>query len=535
MAEKYTEEQLNKLDKDMLVKMYLSLQEQMVLLNKNMELVLEQLSVLNRNKYGRGSEKMEASTQLEFKEVDGEVVITFNEAEALADDKADELTEEVIRKKNPRKKGKKASDLENLPKKIIQHEISDEELKKMYPDEEWKRLPDEIYHRYKYTPAKIYVEEHHVAVYSGKKTETMNKAKHPASLLRGSLVSPSIEAGIIVGKYANAMPLARIEKMFEQYSLPITRQNMANWTIRCAEEYLSLLYDELKSDLMKNHVIQADETPLLVNKDGRPAGSKSYMWVYRTGKYNKDKPIILYDYQMTRRTDHPREFLKSYNGICVTDGYQVYHSLEKEMEDLTIAGCWAHARRRYDEAVKALPEGERKLSIAYAALSQIQAIYNEESKLQGMESVDRRKERIKNIKPLVEAHFVWVKKNIDKVLPKSKTHNGMTYSLNQEKYLKRFLDDGEVPMDNNAAEQSIRPFCIGKKNWVMCDTINGAKASAIIYSLVETAKANKLKLFEYFDYVLTEIPEHMEDTNRDFLKKLLPWSPDLPKECRKQK
>ena len=156
------------------------------------------------------------------------------------------------------------------------------------------------------------------------------------------------------------------------------------------------------------------------------------------------------------------------------------------------------------------------MSLAYPALSQIQQIYHEEAKLQDMTPAERRKHRQKFIKPLVDAYFNWLHINIDKVMPKSKTHNGMTYSLNQKKYLRRFLDDGEIPIDNNAAEQSIRSFCIGKKNWVMCDTINGAKSSAIIYSLVKTAKANKLRLYEYFNYLLTEIPEHMDDKNNGF-------------------
>ena len=193
-------------------------------------------------------------------------------------------------------------------------------------------------------------------------------------------------------------------------------------------------------------MIQADETPLLVNKDGRPAGSKSYMWVYRTGKYQTDRQVILYDYQKTRKADHPREFLKNFRGVCVTDGYQVYHTLEGELEDFEISGCWAHSRRRYDEAVKALPKSEQKMSLAYLALSQIQQIYHEEAELQDM---------------------------------------------------------------------------------------TPAKSSAIIYSLVETAKANKLRLYEYFNYLLTEIPEHMDDKNNDFCEKLLPWSDELPAECRK--
>lgn len=175
------------------------------------------------------------------------------------------------------------------------------------------------------------------------------------------------------------------------------------------------------------------------------------MWVYRTGRMYQDKQIVLYDYQQTRNTSHPREFLKDFKGVCVTDGYQVYHTLEKEREDLTIAGCWAHARRRYDEAIKALPEKDQKSCLAYLALKQIQAIYREEKRLSELSPEERLKLRQVSVKPLVEAYFVWIKEHIGKVLSKSKTWSGFNYSINQEKYLKAFLDDGEVPMDNNAA------------------------------------------------------------------------------------
>ena len=153
--------------------------------------------------------------------------------------------------------------------------------------------------------------------------------------------------------------------------------------------------------------------------------------------------------------------------------------------------------------------------------------------LKELSAEERQNRRQLSVKPLVEAYFTWVRENISKVPEKSKTHEGFSYCLNQEKYLKVFLDDGEVPMDNNAAEQSIRGFCIGKKNWVMIDTIAGAKSSAIIYSIAETAKANNLKPYEYFEYLLTEIPKHMDDTDRSFCEDLLPWSPTLPEHCRK--
>lgn len=247
-----------------------------------------------------------------------------------------------------------------------------------------------------------------------------------------------------------------------------------------------------------------------------------------------DKQIVLYDYQPSRKADHPREFLKNFSGVCVTDGYQVYHTIEKERDDLKIAGCWAHARRRFDEAVKAQPKEKRKNTLAYMALKQIQAIYREENKLETMSPEERLRHRQLTVKPLVDAYFAWVKQNLMKVPAKSKTANGFTYSLNQEQYLRCFLEDGEVPMDNNAAEQSIRGFCIGKKNWVMIDTVAGAESSAIIYSIAETAKANSLKPYNYFEHLLAEIPKHMDDHDTGFCEDLLPWSDKLPAECRKQ-
>lgn len=282
-------------------------------------------------------------------------------------------------------------------------------------------------------------------------------------------------------------------------------------------------------------MLQADETPVCVSKDGRPAGAKSYMWVYRTGKMYTEAPIVLYEYQKTRNASHPREFLKNYSGTVVTDGYQVYHSLEKEIEGLKIAGCWSHARRRFANVVKTLGKEKSKGTLAYDALKQIAAIYKVEGLLTELSPEERQKQRQLIVKPLVEAFFEWIRKHEIEVLPKSETGKGFTYCLNKEQYLKVFLENGNVPPDNNAAEGSIRGFCIGKHNWHLIDTIDGAKASTIIYSIAETAKANNLKPYNYFEYLLTEIPKHMEDTNLNFLDDLLPWAEKLPVECRKQK
>ena len=535
MALEYTEEKLNSLDKEAIIQLFLIQQEQLKQIDHHLQLVLEQLADLKRHRFGRSSEKHGTDGQISFMEVDGQIVF-FNEAEAVSAEAPDGCREDApdTSRRRPKKKpGKREEDLEGLPVVVVEHAMEKKELEERFGQEGWKQLPDEIYRRYRFTPAKVEVEEHHVKVYAGKKTEEVVKAPHPGYLLKGSLVSPSLEAAVMNAKYVNAVPLYRQEQEFARYGLHISRQNMANWTIQCAERYLAVLYDYLHEKMYHYHVLQADETPVLVNKDGRPAGAKSYMWVYRTGQMYEGRQIVLYEYQKTRNASHPREFLGGFSGICVTDGYQVYHTVEKEREDLKIAGCWSHARRRYDEAVKALPKAKQKDSRAYLALTMIQAIYREEKQLKGLPAEERRDRRQRSVRPLVEAYFAWIKENLPKVPQKSKTWEGFQYSIHQERYLKVFLDDGEVPMDNNAAEQSIRGFCIGKKNWVMIDTVAGAKASAIIYSVAETAKANGLKPYDYFEHLLTEIPKHLDDKDRGFLEDLLPWSPNLPANCRK--
>ena len=540
MAFKYTEEQLNKLDKELLIQLFLGLQGQMEeltkqtqALNDKMQLMMEQIVLSNKSRFGRSSEKMTDPGQIRFMEVDGKIVF-FNEAEAVCDLTAPEPDDLELRAyKKKKQTGKKNEDLSGIPVQRIDHYMTEEELTAEFGEKGWKQLPDAISRCYRFVPAKVEVEEHHIGVYASKTDEHMVKAPHPKNLLRGSLVSPSLAAAVINGKYVNAVPLYRLEKEFERYGLAITRQNMANWMIRLGESYLAVMYDYLHRLLYRYHVIQADETPVLVNKDGRPAGSKSWMWVYRSGFMYPEKQIILYEYQKTRNASHPREFLKDYSGICVTDGYQVYHTLEKEKEDLKIAGCWVHCRRKFHDALEVIPKDLRKQSVLYLIMNQIRAIYREEGKLSGLSSDERTAKRQLVVKPLVDAFFAYLKQNSDRVPQSGKTKEAFTYALNQERYLRVFLENGDVPMDNNASERAIRGFCMGKKNWEMIDTVNGATSSAIIYSIAETAKANQLKPYEYFEYLLTEIPKHMDDKNSNFLEELLPWSETLPENIRK--
>ena len=541
MAFKFTEEQLNTLDKSFIVNLFLQLQDQndklsgeIQELNKKMEVLIEQITLANKNRFGRSSEKMTDTSQICFMEVDGTIVF-FNEAEAVSDLDAEEPdTLENKPARTAKVVGKKDADIKDLPVNIINHYLTDEELVAEFGENGWKQLPDAISKRYRFIPAKVEIDEHHVGVYASKTDDRIIKADHPKALLHGSLVSPTIAAAIMNGKYVNAVPLYRLEQEFSRYGLTITRQNMANWMIRLGESYLAVLYDYLHQKLYNYHVIQADETPVLVNRDGRSAGSKSYMWVYRSGHLYTDKQIVLYDYHKTRNSSHPHEFLRDYSGICVTDGYQVYHTIEKERENLQIAGCWVHARRKFDEALTVIPKAHQNKSNAFLVIKQIQAIYREEGKLNKLSSEERLMQRQLVIKPLVDALFAYLKKMEPTVPASGQLRKAYIYILNQEKYLRVFLEDGEVPIDNNASERAIRGFCIGKKNWQMIDTINGAHSSAIIYSIAETAKANNLKPYDYFVYLLEEIPKHMEQKDRTFLEDLLPWSKKLPEGIRKQ-
>lgn len=531
MAKVYTEEELNNFSRETLMAVILSMQDQIHQLNTNMERLIEQIADANNKRYGRSSEKLETiSGQLELE-------LIFNEAEALTETLyvVEPVEEDVIqpRRKN---KGKREADLKDLPIEVIVHTLSEEKLQDVFGTDGWKQLPDEIYKRVRVQPAVYTVEEHHVAVYAGKDNQTIIKADRPKNLLRNSLLTPSLAASIMNAKYVNGLPLYRISQEFLRNDIHISRQVMANWMIQCADRYLGILYDRLHKEMYQFHVLQADETPVMVTKDGRPVNSKSYMWIYRTGKSYTDTPIILYEYQRTRKADHPEEFLKDFKGIVVCDGHSAYRKLDRENPDIVFAGCWSHARRRFAEALKALPKAAQKNAketVAYEAVSRIAAIYHLDNQMEGQPAKVRKMYRQANIRPLVEAFFAWAKEIQTKnQLSRGKTLDGINYCINQEVSLKAFLEDGDIPMDNNATESALRSFCLHKHTWKLIDSLDGANASAIIYSITETAKANNLNPFRYLEHVLTVLKDHQDDREYSFIDDILPWSEKLPAICR---
>ena len=532
MAKVYTEEELNSFSRETLMAVILSMQDQISQLNANMERLIEQIADANSKRYGRSSEKLETiSGQLELE-------LIFNEAEALTETLyvVEPVEEDVIQPRHRKSKGKREADLKDLPVEVISHTLSEERLQDVFGTDGWKQLPDEIYKRVRVQPAVYTVEEHHVAVYAGKDNQTIIKVDRPKDLLRNSLLTPSLAASIMNAKYVNGLPLYRISQEFLRNDIHISRQVMANWMIQCADRYLGILYDRLHKEMYRFHVLQADESPVMVTKDGRPANSKSYMWIYRTGKSYTDTPVILYEYQRTRKSDHPEEFLKDFKGIMVCDGYSAYRKLDRKNPDIIFAGCWSHARRRFTEALKALPKTAQKNAketVDYEAVSRIAAIYHLDNQMEGQPAKVRKMYRQANIRPLVEAFFAWAKEIQSKnQLSRGKTLDGINYCINQEASLKAFLEDGDIPMDNNATESALRSFCLHKHTWKLIDSLDGANASAIIYSITETAKANNLNPFRYLEYVLTVLKDHQDDRDYGFIDDILPWSEKLPEICR---
>ena len=563
MALALSEEQLVKLNKKDILQLLLEsmaqekeLRSQLAVLtdelkrtNQQMQVILEKWNLAQANRFGRSSEKMGYDTgtcqQLELAVMYAEC---FNEAEATVNETPPDEPdmEEVTVTAHKRKKhaGKREEDLKDLPhaEPIISTLTEEELLEQLGPG--YRQLKDEVYQRLEFHPSSFEVKEYHICVYVSADGKKFAKAKRPqADLFRNSIATPSLLAGILNYKYVNALPVHRLAQDFKRSEVNISPQVMCNWVIKSSEIYFSLVYDWMKDVLLKQPVVQADETTLKVNRDGRKAGSSSYMWVYITGEHDDSgKKIVLYDYCRTRSTEHLREFLSSYKGILVSDGYQSYHTFSKE-QSLTSAGCWTHCRRRFVNAIKAaqkdLPEEALKNSIAYQALARISAIYKLDGSWKERTSEYRMEHRQRILKPLVDEYFDWVKEQIKtcNVLPKSETGEGLSYSINQEKYLRAFLDNGDIPIDNSACERAIRPFCVGRKNWNVIDTVEGAQASAIVYSIAETAKANNLKPYQYFEYLLTELPERIsrKKDSTFSLDDLMPWSPKLPMSCRKIK
>lgn len=550
-------DELNKLSKDTLILLYTQISKNMALMSEQFDAVMaqneknskalqkqnedllaqienlnEQIAILTQHRFGSRSEKnLNIPGQISF-DYDGNLV--FNEAEAIVTGELPKEApiEEVITYKR-RKPGKREANLVNVDRVAITHELTTEELNEKFPNG-WHELKEEVYSELQYVPSKFLVVEHHVKVYADK--ENIVRGKSPERLLAHSIVTPELAAAVFNAKYVNAVPLNRLSEEFARADVNIPRQDMASWMIRLHRYYLGQVREMFKKELFRSHHLHCDESPFTMPEHG-----KQYMWVYHSPGGEDYHPVFLYEYPGTRGASAPDKFLKGYKGILVTDGYESYHCLAKKRpDDLKVAGCWAHARRRFAEIVKSVKKGavlSPTQALASEAIKMIDAIYHKDNKFKESSEEERLGNRQKSVKRLVDDYFAWVNTTLSTpgLDRSSKLVAALHYSQNQETYLRVFLDDAKLPLDNNDAERSIKKFCVGKKNWQIIDSKNGAEASAMMYSLAETIKANNLKPYDYFKYIMYELMKYPRNqVPEDVLSDLMPWSDKIPDDCRKK-
>lgn len=496
--------------------------EQIQQLEKLNEWYEKQLKLSRKKMFGASSEKSAYA--------DTEQLNLFNEAEAERAAINPEPTIETITYKRKKQKGAREAKLAELPVETVEYTLPESEQTCKKCEGALHVMSKEVRKELKIIPAKVSVVEHVSFVYACRNCEKHDietpvvTAPSPKALIAKSLVSPSLMANIMHQKFVNAMPLYRQEQEFKRLEVLLSRQTLANWMIK-GSALLKPLVDRMKAELLAKDVLHADETTLeVLCEPGRPAQTSSYMWLYRTS--GCDMPIVLYDYQEGRSGKFAKEFLKGFHGYLHTDGWGGYHQLEEN--GVTLCGCWAHMRRKFNEALTVCTD--KKTSPEAKGFAFCNALFDIEPdpKKQQVTAEELYNLRQEKSKPLAEEFFQWVNQQLDRTLPKSLLGTALQYAINQKKYLLSFLEDGRIELSNNRAERSIKPFVIGRKNWLFCNTPAGASSSAIIYSLVETAKENKLKPFEYLTYVFEQIQLHGSEN----MEYLLPWSQELPQQCR---
>ncbi|WP_121639575.1 IS66 family transposase [Virgibacillus sp. Bac330] len=505
---------------------YQELNEKLELEKEELEAKLkwyeEQFRLLQQQKFGSSSEKTN-SDQLSL----------FNEVEDTSDSNHEEPTVEAITYKRKKQKGQRKEQLDNLPTETVEYRLPAEEQVCSCCAGELHEMSTQVRKELKVIPAQVKVVEHVQYVYSCRHCEQheiqtpIQTAKMPAPVFPGSLASPSAMAYTMSQKYVEGMPLYRQEKQFERFGVFIPRQTLANWVIYGATTWLTLIYKEMHTALLELDTIHADETVVQVlSEPGRKATSNSYMWLYRSG--HTDVPIILYEYQQTRASKHPRRFLQGYQGYLTVDGYPGYNGIK----NVVLIGCWAHARRKFTEALQSLPESSTTTAVkAKEGLDFCNQLFDIERDLKSVSPKERYEQRLERSQPVLDAFSAWLKQQTPRVLPKSKLGKAVTYCRKQWDRLEGFLKDGRLEIDNNCAERSIKPFVIGRKAWLFSNTAKGATSSAIVYSIVETAKENGLNPFHYLSYLFERLP-NIDTTDREQLAQLLPWSTTLPQECR---
>ncbi len=506
-----------------------ALQKTIEELNADSKILREQIDYLTRKLFGKKSEKTEViSGQIAF---DGVLENgLFNEAEASADFTEEEFV--MTKTKRTRKGYSREKALENLLQEDLIYTLSDEEKICSVDGDELKPVGKKFVRtEIEYTPASmklvhIYKETWECRSCRKAGRDYLVQANANQPLLQHSMASPSSVAWTMYQKYVNHIPLYRQEKDWQNLGMEIKRSTLSNWIMKTSEEWLSKVVVTLHKKLLEEDYLHADETSVQVLKEeGRKNTTKSYMWLYTTGTHNP-YPIRVFDYRPGRAGVNAAEFLEGYKGFLHTDAYAGYD----KVKGITRVLCWSHNRRYYHDALpKDLKTAEATLprqGIAYC-----NKLFKIEESLKELSPEERKEQRLIQAKPVLEAYWAWVDSNINKVLPKSKIGKALQYSQNQQEGLMAYLKDGNCEISNNLAENSIRPFTVGRRNWLFSGSPNGATASAIVYSLVETSKANGLNPYKYLELLLTHIPKIQTQDEETQIEKLMPWKAEIQELC----
>lgn len=490
----------------------------------------EQFKLAQQLRFGASSEKSVMPEQLDL----------FNEAEVVCDKTLPEPTiEETITYKRKKRVGKRDEMYEDLPTVQRIHELAEDERVCPICGGELHACGHEILRReIEVIPATVRAVEHIQTVYACRDCEQnaddeapapMVKASVPAPVINGSgIASPSLVAFILSNKFVLALPLSRQEQEFERQGIIILRQTMANWCIFVADKWLKPIYTLLCAVLLAYDINHADETTFqVINEPGRKASTKSYLWIYLTGKH-ADFQVVLFEYSETRAGKNPQAFLKDFSGYLIVDAYAGYHALEKQ--GVTLCGCFTHARRKFVDMLKTLPKHLQKDSPASVGVSYCDCLFELERRFDelGVSPQERYELRQSESKPIVLALVAWAAELLPTLPDKGKMREAVVYIVNQQSRLMNFLLDGRIEISNNRAERGIRPFTVGRNNWMFAYSPKGAQASAIIYSIVETAKANGLIPFKYLEFLFEVLPNTPVEQYADFL----PWTPVAQERCK---
>jgi len=477
------------------------------------QLILEQWRLAQQKQFGKSSEVSPGQGEL------------FDEAAVETEENDVDVEPETHTLSYTHSKPKRKPLPKDLPRGVVVLDIAESDKVCSSCQGERHCIGEDRSEKLEFIPAQLKVIETVRPKYACReceKTGTQNAIKQapmPPSIIPKGIATPSLLSQIITGKFQYSLPLYRQETLFKQYGIELNRRTMSDWMKKCADALLAL-YERLYRELLKQSVIQADETTLNVIKEAR---SKCYMWVYCTGKDAPDKHnltpnIVLYDYQPTRSGQCAVDFLQGFNGYLNVDGYQAYESTQA-----TLAGCWAHARRKFIEAEKGMSKG--KSGKATMAISYIKKLYAIETLAQQADNAeDAFKIRRRKAPEVLASYKAWLEKSAQQIPPKSLLGKAIQYNLNQWDKLSVYLTDYRVNIDNNRAERAIKPFVIGRKNWLFSNTGNGAKSSAILYSIIETAKSNGLIPYDYLVKLFKELPKR--ETGED-IDDLLPWNVKL--------